>query len=39
MEIIDDFLPKQDFDRLVKDCYSLPFRIVDGVSGETSGTG
>ena len=38
MEIIDDFLPKQNFDRLVKDCYSLPFSIVDGVSGETSGT-
>ena len=38
MEIIDYFLPKQNFDRLVKDCYSLPFSIVDGVSGETSGT-
>ena len=38
MEIIDNFLPQDQFDLLVNQCNSLQFRINNGVSGESEGT-
>ena len=38
MEIIDNFLPQDQFDLLVNQCYSLEFRINNGViTGENDG--
>tara|TARA_Y100000385_G_C13000475_1_gene596958 strand:+ start:489 stop:1004 length:516 start_codon:yes stop_codon:yes gene_type:complete len=38
MEIINNFLPQDQFDLLVNQCNSLQFRINNGVSGESDGT-